>query len=129
VPRSVPGILLSMARRPNRNRMREYVIAALLALVIVWLVSLIFGIARKEEIARTTVAETKEELAQLEVRKETLQANIAELGTDRGQEASLRQTFGVAKPGEEVIIVVTEKDLPPPPEVTWWARVLHFFGI
>lgn len=116
-------------RRTSRNRVREYVIAAALALLIVWLVSLIFGIVRKEELARKTVAETKLELAELEEREATLQANLAELATDRGQEASLRQTFGVARPGEEVIIVVPEKQLPPPPPVTWWARVLHFFGL
>lgn len=109
--------------------MREYVIAALLALVIVWLLSLIFSIARKEEIARKTVAETRAELTQLKDRETTLQGNLDELSTDRGQEASLRQTFGVARPGEEVIIVVPKKELPPPPPVPWWARVLSWFGL
>jgi cell division protein FtsB len=118
-----------MPRRTPRNRLREYVIAALLALLIVWLISLIFGIIRKEELARDTVTETKLEFAELKEREATLQANLAELSTDRGQEATMRQTFGVARPGEEVIIVVPEKRLPPPPPVTWWARVLQFFGL
>jgi cell division protein FtsB len=109
--------------------MREYVIAALLALVIIWLLSLIWSIARKEEIARKTVNETQAELALLEEREKILQANLAELATDRGQEATLRQTFGVAKPGEEVIIVVPPKELPPPPELPWWQKVLNFIGL
>jgi cell division protein FtsB len=109
--------------------MREYAIAALLALVIVWLLSLIWSIGRKEEIARKTVNETQAEVALLEEREKILKANLAELSTARGQEASLRQAFGVAKPGEEVIIVVPEKELPPPPPKAWWRRALNFFGI
>jgi len=116
-------------RRTTRNRLREYAIAAVLALVIIWLLSLIWGIARKEEIARSTVKETQAELDQISEREEVLEANLAELNTDRGQEASLRQTFGVAKPGEEVIIVVPKKELVPPPPVSWWQKVLSFFGL
>ena len=118
-----------MVRRPTQNRMREYVIAGILALVILWLLSLIFGIARKEEIARHTVRETQAELAALEARKGILEGNIQELASERGQEASLRQTFGVAKPGEEVIIVVPEKELPPPPPTPWWRKTLDAIGL
>ena len=109
--------------------MREYALAALLALIIIWLLSLIWSIARKEEIARHTVKETRAELAMLREREETLQGNITELSSDRGQEASLRQTFGVAKPGEEVIIVVPEKEVPPPPKLPWWRRALNAIGL
>jgi cell division protein FtsB len=118
-----------MIRRTTKSRLREYAIAAVLALVILWLLSLIWGIARKEEIARGTVKETQAELAQTKQREEVLQANLAELNTDRGQEASLRQTFGVAKPGEEVIIVVPEKEVSSPPPVHWWNKVLGWFGL
>ena len=116
-------------RRTTRNRVREYAVAALLVLVIIWLLSLIWSIARKEEIARSTVKETQAELEQIREREEILEANLAELNTDRGQEASLRQTFGVAKPGEEVIIVVPKKELVPPPPVSWWQKVLSFFWL
>jgi len=116
-------------RRPTRNRLREFLIAGILALVIVWLLSLIWSIARKEEIARNAVKETKAELALLNERREVLEANLAELATPRGQEASLRQTFGVAKPGEEVIIVVPEKETPPPPALPWWRKVLNLIGL
>lgn len=118
-----------MIRRTTRNRVREYAIAAVLALVIIWLLSLIWSIARKEEIARGTVKETQAELAQIREREAVLEANLAELATDRGQEASLRQTFGVAKPGEEVIIVVPGKEVPTPPELPWWRKALNFIGL
>jgi hypothetical protein len=63
------------------------------------------------------------------LREYALKENLTELSTERGHEASLRQTFGVAKPGEEVIIVVPEKDPPLPPPMPWWKRALNFFGI
>ena len=118
-----------MIRRTTRNRLREYVIASVLSLVIIWLLSLIWSIARKEEIARRTVNETQAELALMEEREKVLKGNLAELETERGQEATLRQTFGVAKPGEEVIIVVPPKELPPPPPLPWWQKVLNFIGL
>lgn len=118
-----------MIRRTTKSRVREYVTAAILALVIIWLLSLIWNIARKEEIARSAVQETQAELELLREREAVLDANLTELATERGQEASLRQTFGVAKPGEEVIIVVQEQELLPPPPVHWWQRVLHWLGL
>jgi cell division protein FtsB len=109
--------------------MREYLIAGLLAIVIIWLLSLVWSITRKEEIARHTVKETRAELASLRERQGILEGNITDLSSERGQEASLRQTFGVAKPGEEVIIVVPEKEMPPPPPQPWWRKALNAIGL
>lgn len=109
--------------------MKEYAIAGALSLLIVWLLFLIWGIARKEEIARKAMDDRKGELAVLEERKAMLTGNLEELRSDRGQEATLRQTYGVARPGEEVIIVVPPKEPPPQPKLPWWQKVLGFFGI
>lgn len=117
-----------MVRRKGKSQTREYITTALLSVGIVWLTFLIFSIARKEEIARTTVRDTRAELAILQARKDTLQGNLDELGTERGQEATLRQTYGVARPGEEVIVVVPPKIIPPPPELSWWEKLLNWFG-
>lgn len=108
---------------------REYVIAAGLALALLWLAFLTFGIARKEEIARHAVKDTQAQLAILDQRRGVLQQNIHDLSTQRGQEAVLRQTYGVAKPGESVIIVVPPKELPPPPKLTWWQKTMIWFGL
>jgi cell division protein FtsB len=108
---------------------KEYLIAAALALLLVWLAFLTFGIARKEEIARHAVKDTQAQLAQLDGRRATLQQNITDLSTSRGQEAVLRQTYGVAKPGEAVIIVVPPKQLPPPPKLSWWQKMMVWFGL
>lgn len=118
-----------MARKPAALRAREYMIAGFLALLIVWLLFLIFGIFRKEEIARRAAAETRAQLAILEEREQVLTATIDELSTERGQEATIRETYGVARPGEEVIIVVPPKEATSTPPLPWWKKVLGWFGV
>jgi len=118
-----------MVRKPSKKRVKEYAIAGLLGLVIVWLLFLIWGIVRKEEIARKAMDDRKAELAVLEERKAILAGNLTELESERGQEATLRQTYGVARPGEEVIIVVPPKEAAPQPKLPWYKRFLGFFGI
>ncbi len=117
-----------MSRRTTRSNMRQYVTATLLAFTVLWLLWLVWGIARKEEIARHAVKDTKQELAALEARQATLQANMNELSTERGQEATLRQTYGVARPGEEVIIVVPPEKEVEEVKLPWYKKFLGFFG-
>lgn len=95
----------------------------LLLILIAWLSTLIYGIWRKEEIARDAVGSTRAELATLEERRDALATEVAELETPRGQEATIRQHQRVARPGEEVIIVVAEEEPLPPPPPTFWERV------
>lgn len=117
-------------RRTKRSfEVKDYLIAALLSVLLLWLLFLVVGILRKEEIARQAVKETERELAVLVERKETLAADITALSTERGREATLRETFGVARPGEEVIIVVPPKEAEAPPPLPWWRKVMGWFGL
>jgi cell division protein FtsB len=115
--------------RHRRPTTREYLIALALFLLLLWLLFLFWGIFRKEEVARQAAEETKKELATLSEREDTLKANIADLNTERGQEASIRETYGVAKPGEEVIIVVPPEEGETVPKDPWWKVFLSWFGI
>ena len=118
-----------MPKKPSASRVREYFIAALLALAIVWLLFLITNIFRKEEVARQAANKTQEQVQILQEREQTLRANLDELNTERGHEATLRETYGVARPGEEVIIVVPPKEATTTPPLPWWKKTLGWFGI
>ena len=118
-----------MPRKPTQARLKEYLIVAILSLVIIWLLFLIFGIYRKEEVARHAAKETDSQLQILHERESVLRGNIDELNTDRGHEATLRETYGVARPGEEVIIVVPAKEATTTPKLPWWKSALGWFGI
>ncbi len=118
-----------MSRKQKVKQASEYALAGFLLLVVLILAWAVFGIARKEERARKAVDDQKAELAMLAERKANLEANLDELSTERGQEATLRQNHGVAKAGEEVIIVVPPKDDGLDPHLPWYKRILGFFGI
>jgi len=117
------------SRRTSKKRVGEYLLAGFLALFLILLAWAVWGIARKEEIARRAVEDRKTELGVLEARKAVLEGNLAELSTERGQEAMIRQNRGVARAGEEVIIVVPPKEEEPGPPLPWHKKILGWFGI
>jgi cell division protein FtsB len=118
-----------MRRRRMRRPPRDYAIAGVLLVVFLSLVWGVVGLVGKEERARKAAREAKAELASLSEREESLKKSLAELATPRGQEASLRETYGVARPGEEVIIVVTPGEGEELEELAWWRKFLGFFGL
>ena len=117
------------SRKQQARKAGEYLLAGVLAIVLLVLVWAVWGIARKEEKARNAVEDRKAELAILQERKAVYEANVAELGSQRGQEGTLRQNHGMAKAGEEVIIVVQPKDDGLDPHLPWYKRFMGFFGV
>jgi len=118
-----------MATRTSRRfDLRRAVLIAFLVLAALWLGTLVISLAQKAKIAWHAAEETKADYASLTARRDALTASIQSLGTPRGQDAAIRQAFGVAKPGEEVIIVVppvVATTTPPPP--TLWQRLTGWF--
>lgn len=100
-----------------------------MCLLFLWLVFVVWNILMKEERARHAANDAKAQLAALAERQQTLQGNIDDLGTERGQEASYRETYGVARPGEEVIIVVPPGDNEDLGELPWWRKLLGSLGL
>lgn len=82
----------------------------------------------QEMIAKRIEAEVK--LHDLEVRKTDLEKKVQYLSNDRGIEAEMRRNFDVARPGEQVVIILdkeattTVEPLPKMPEevaAPWYA--------
>ena len=48
--------------------------------------------------------------AELERRKEDLEAEVQYLSNERGMEAEIRRQFDVALPGEQVVVIVEDED-------------------
>lgn len=117
------------SKRQHAKRIGEYLLAGGLSMLLLVLLWAVWGIARKEEIARSAVDDRKSELAILEERKAVFEDNLGELSTERGQEATLRQNHGVARAGEEVIIVVPPKEDELDPHMPWYKRLLGWFGV
>lgn len=117
------------SKRQHAQHVGEYLLAGGLLVLLLILLWAVWGIAQKQEIARRAVDDRKAELAVLSERKAVFEENLAELSTERGQEATLRQNHGVARAGEEVIIVVPPKENELGPHMPWYKRLLGWFGI
>lgn len=105
---------------------RGFLIGFLL-LVALWLGSLIYGLAGKTDIAVSQATQTRQQYEALEARKASLAADLAALGTARGQDAAIRTAFGVARPGEEVIVVVPPTTATATPPLSWWQKIWNWF--
>jgi cell division protein FtsB len=115
-------MVLKTRKKAKKFTPKEYVIIGLLSILLLWLISLNESIFIKEEIARKAVQEAQKQLSDLKTRESTLQQNINELSTERGQEQTVRETFGVAKPGEDEIIVIPPNVATTTPPKTFWQK-------
>lgn len=109
------------------RELRQGLILSVLLLASFWLISLIWGLAGKAEIAIREAYAAKHQYEELEQRKQSLQDNLAALGTPRGQDAAIRTSFGVARPGEEVIVVVPPQAPTTTAPKSWWERIWEWF--
>lgn len=102
----------------------------LLGLAILAIVSF-FGVLdayRKERESADLRMRAQGQLADLSQREAQLHSDIAELRTDRGIEAALRQQYALAAQGEGLIVLVDQPE--PPPAATSSSlleRIRHFF--
>lgn len=110
----------------HAKQMRQGVIIGVLLLAVFWLLSLIFGLVGKVQLAVSQAHDAQWQYQALEGRKAKLETNLAALGTAHGQDAAIRTAFGVARPGEEVIVVVPPAAAPTTTP-SWWQRFWHWF--
>ena len=78
--------------------------------------------------AAVSDADAQQNLSQLTEQQTQVSARVNSLSTERGQEAQLRQSYGVALPGEGEIQIVREASSStpePPPEPSFWVKVWH----
>lgn len=109
------------------KQLRQGILISVTILVSFWLLSLIWGLVGKAQIAVGEAHNAQRQYQVLEERKKALEANLAVLATDRGRDAVIRTTFGVARPGEEVIVVVPPATTAPTSTPSWWQRIVNWF--
>ena len=111
------------------RQLRRGLLIGILLFAAFWLLYLIWGLAGKAQIAVREAHEVEWQYRALEERKAALAADLAMLETARGREAAIRTAFGVARPGEEVIVVVPSETTTATPPLPWWQKVLNWFLI
>ncbi len=76
-------------------------------LVFAWSV---FGFWNKMQDTAQNKKIVEEKIAELQQQKVKLTADINNLNTDAGKEKIFRENYGLAKPGEDLIVVVEDKN-------------------
>ena len=101
----------------------------LAVLVCIFAYSMINLMSRMQETAQNKkIAEDK--VAELQNSKEKLSLDIAKLNTDQGLEENIRERFGLVKEGEEVIVIVEDKNQPEIPlEANSWSFFSFFINL
>ena len=117
------GILTGMHGR----QMRQGLIIGALLIVALWLGSLIWGLMGKAQVAITKAHTAQADYRALEERRQKLETDIATLDTSRGRDAAIRTAFGVARPGEEVIVVVSPTVATTTPAKPWWHWLIDWW--
>lgn len=97
-----------------------------LLLVAFWLLSLIWGLVGKAQIAVNEAHNAERQYESLELRRAALETSLAALATVRGKDTAIRTAFGVARPGEEVIVVVPPSVATSTPPLPWWRKILNW---
>lgn len=111
----------------HAKQLRQGVTIGILLLAAFWLASLIWGLFGKARVAVSEAQEARLQYEALQERKGALELNLAALDTPRGQDAAIRTAFGVARPGEEVIVVVPPATATPTTTQPWWQKLLSWF--
>lgn len=100
-------------KRSLLNWCHSPLVLVLLAGACIWLAISVFEryTIEREMAARRAVAEA--DVAALEARKSALEERVQYLSHERGIEAEMRRNFDIAKPGEEVVIILDNSEEPP----------------
>ena len=84
-----------------------------LGLIILFFSWNVWGLWNKmEETSRNKMVE-EEKIATLKQQQEKLSSDINSLNTDQGKEKIFRENYGLAKEGEDMIVVEENTNLPP----------------
>ena len=95
-------------RKKFRKILYSKITLAVLFFVLFWVVRGAWAIYQKAEIARSERDIAARALAELEGRTTELKTSLARLKSTQGIEEEVRQKYTVARPGEEVVVVIDE---------------------
>jgi len=103
-------ILYSMLDIQQKRKVRSVayhpVTLVLLGILVVFFAHSTWAVWQKKRDSAELKNISAASLSDLEARDTELRANIANLQTDNGVEAEIRSKFNVAKPGENMVVVV-----------------------
>ncbi|MBC8464817.1 MAG: hypothetical protein H8D63_00360 [Parcubacteria group bacterium] len=106
----------------------SHVSIAFLVIVVLFLGNATWNVYRGYTTAHKKEMLAKENLEAVVARAEALEIDIARLGSEKGKEEEIRTRFGYGKEGEQMIVVVDEKESESnlPEDTAWYTRFWHW---
>ena len=99
-----------------------------LGLLVILAIHSSWNVYQKQRESEALLSEAKLQSEQLQNREQELQAKIADMQTPAGQEAEIRAKFNVAKPNENVVVVLDDNSTgSASTTVSFWQKILNFF--
>ncbi len=101
-----------------------------LVVFILFLLHSTYGIYVKERFSAKNLASVQKDYDNLKSREEMLNSEISRLQTEEGMEEDIRNKFSVAKPGEELVVIVDKESSTTEKEnevISFWQRLADFF--
>ena len=115
-------------RRDPMRLMWRRLIAVGLLIVLVLAVRAVWGVYQKSQDSYVLKVEAKAKLDDLKGREAELRADIANLHSEKGVEAELRERYDVAAPGEGVVVIIDQPEPPPEPPPSKFQKIKSFFS-
>ena len=97
-------------KRSWRTLLRSWWFVGVLALICLFLLSVVINRLSIERDMAERRAAAEAELSALRAREAELKDKVEYLGSERGMEAEMRRNFDVAQPGEQVVIILDEEE-------------------
>lgn len=97
-------------KRTARRIVRSRIVIGILAVAVIFLGNATWNAYQGYSKAKEKEEHVVRQLEALTERKEGIEKDLNRLQTQRGVEAELRQRYNVGKEGEEVVVVVSEKN-------------------
>lgn len=122
--------MLEFRERQKRRRvLSSNITIGVLCIVIAIAAKETWDLYAKERHARELLENARVRQESLGEREAFLKSELANLGDEEGVEGELRERFGIAKPGEKVIVLIDEEATTTfeEPKKGWWARLWSWF--
>ena len=119
------------AKQRIRKRIYSPLVFVALLIFTVFLVKGAWGVFIIQRESAQNLDKVKTELANARSREMKLEASVDYLKTKEGIEEEIRDKYSVAKPGEDLVLIVESRDtgiINDEGKKSWWGRVGAWFG-
>ena len=115
----------------EKNKWKDFMqskpILVILAFLVILFAWKIIGLTGKLQETYKNKKIEQQKISDLEARKAKLSEDIKKLGTYEGKEEVIRENFGMVKEGENVVVIVDDKNATEPGKKEESGWIINFF--